>query len=431
MKVPRVRPHRTFVAAATAILASLLASAMLAAGCGGSARAETLVIYSSMPLRLSADGAVTRDIVKGEQMALEDAHARSGGYRIRFVSLDDSSAKTGTWSPQVTKRNAEAAADNPYSIAYLGELHSGATAISMPVLNRAGLLQVSPGSTATELTRPAAASTVTPRHYQPTGTPTFARVVQSDRLQALALVLAARREGISKVFVMHDGQVHGIGLYTDFINFAEAQGIEVVAGNMAPTSRSKEMALARRVKVSGAQGVLYAGVLKGAGVPVRSLLRAIGKTDPDVKFFGTDGVASDGFMRGIGPLQRRTFVTSPTVSTRYLPAAGRRFVSAFQKRYGRSPDPYAIYGYEAMDATLDAIAVASRGGTRFDPAEPEAFRRAVIRAFMEISDRESVLGKYSIDRYGDTTLDQYGLYTGRRGHLVAAKPIRGFKSEPS
>ena len=65
-----------------------------------------------------------------------------------------------------------------------------------------------------------------------------------------------------------------------------------------------------------------------------------------------------------------------------------------------------------MSAVLDAIA---RAGSRD--------RAAVVRAFFATRDRDSVLGRYSIDANGDTTLSTYGVVRIRSGRFVFAGTI--------
>ena len=83
--------------------------------------------------------------------------------------------------------------------------------------------------------------------------------------------------------------------------------------------------------------------------------------------------------------------------------AGRQGVlRRFAEKYGdENPDPYAIYGYEAMKLGLDAIERARRQGQR---------RTTSLEALFATKDRDSVLGTYSIDENGDTTLTDYGVY---------------------
>jgi branched-chain amino acid transport system substrate-binding protein len=91
---------------------------------------------------------------------------------------------------------------------------------------------------------------------------------------------------------------------------------------------------------------------------------------------------------------------APTVAPDALPSSGRTFYDPFRARFGAEPDPYAIHGYEGMALILDSI----------DRASNPADRRAVIEAFFATTDRASLLGRYSIDAFGDTTSATYGSY---------------------
>ena len=51
-------------------------------------------------------------------------------------------------------------------------------------------------------------------------------------------------------------------------------------------------------------------------------------------------------------------------------------------------------------------------------------RQAVIDALFQIKDRDSVLGTYSIDENGDTTLSDYGADRVEDGKLVFDKVIK-------
>ena len=50
-------------------------------------------------------------------------------------------------------------------------------------------------------------------------------------------------------------------------------------------------------------------------------------------------------------------------------------------------------------------------------------RSTVLAALLHTHDRHSVLGTYSIDSDGDTTLDRYGVYRVRDGRLVFWKAM--------
>ena len=145
------------------------------------------------------------------------------------------------------------------------------------------------------------------------------------------------------------------------------------------------------------------------------LAKDVHAANPDAKIFGPDGMATETFTGEIpAKVQAKTYLTAPTVSPDELPPAGQKFYKDYEKEYGQaqdSIDPYAVYGYEAMDVVLDAI---EKGGDD---------RQAVIDAFFSTKGKESVLGTYDIDKDGDTTLTTYGAYLAKGGKLAFNKAI--------
>ncbi len=109
----------------------------------GSVSGDTLTIYSSLPLQ-GDSRPQAESVVNGEKLALEQAGGKVGDFTIKYVSLDDAIAATGKWDPGATSSNARKASQDSTTIAYLGEFNSGASAISIPIINQAGILQVIP-----------------------------------------------------------------------------------------------------------------------------------------------------------------------------------------------------------------------------------------------------------------------------------------------
>jgi len=107
-----------------------------------------------------------------------------------------------------------------------------------------------------------------------------------------------------------------------------------------------------------------------------------------------------------------------TVATLDLSAypGGKTFLAAYKAKYGvADPDPYAIYGYEAMKLGLDTITKLGASGDS---------KSAVLKALFATTDRNSVLGTYSFNKDGDTTLKSYGLYkVGPTGDPVFFKTL--------
>jgi branched-chain amino acid transport system substrate-binding protein len=162
---------------------------------------------------------------------------------------------------------------------------------------------------------------------------------------------------------------------------------------------------------------VYSGVTANNGVQV---IKDVAAAHPDAKLFGPDGVAEAAFTDpsegGIpASIADRTFVTVATLAPEEYPAEGREFFEQFGREYGdKTPDPYAIYGYEAASLVLDAIERAGENGNQKD---------AVIEQLFATKDRKSVLGTYSIDPNGDTTLTDYGVYKVEDGELTFDRTI--------
>ncbi len=164
-------------------------------GCGGRG-GGTVDVYSSLPLG-GFSSARANAIVNGAKLALAQAGGKAGRFTVRYISLDDSTALPGTWDPGRTAANARKAAQDPTAVYYIGEYNSGASEISIPILNRAGVPQVSPANTYVGLTTNEPGSLPgEPTKYYPTGKRTYLRIVPRDTDQAAALIDLMGNDGL-------------------------------------------------------------------------------------------------------------------------------------------------------------------------------------------------------------------------------------------
>src|SRR3954468_14332391 len=104
-------------------------------------------VYSSYPLQ-GAGRAQSEAAVNGAKLALEQAGGKAGNIAVTYKPLDDSTAQAGTWTPEAVSGNARKAAQDKSTALYLGEFNSGGTAVSLPILNDAGLPEISPSNPA-------------------------------------------------------------------------------------------------------------------------------------------------------------------------------------------------------------------------------------------------------------------------------------------
>jgi branched-chain amino acid transport system substrate-binding protein len=379
---------------------------------GGGGGRTSLTIYSSLPLQ-GDSRPQSESVVNGEKLALEEAGGKVGNFTIKYVSLDDATAAAGKWDPGQTSSDARKAAQDASTIVYLGEFNSGASAISIPILNEANILQISPSNTYVGLTRSEGADKGEPDKYYPSGKRTYGRVVPADHIQAAAQVTYQKDEGCKKTYILNDKEVYGKGIADQVANIGKQQGLAIAGNDGIDTKAANFRTLAQKVKSSGADCMFFGGITQNKGVQVFKDVNAV---NPTMKLFGPDGVAESAFSSKIGSaVEKQTYITNPTLDPKLYPPAAQDFFKTYKSKYGADPEPYAIYGYEAMKVALLAIQNAGDKGND---------RQAVIDAFFKIKDRDSVLGKYSIDENGDTTLSDYGADRVEGGKLVFDKVIK-------
>jgi len=396
---------RTIAAAGCA-----LALAVGVAACGGSDNGgggggggSSVDVYSSLPLQ-GASKDQTAAMVNGIKLALSQANGKAGDMTVKYTSLDDSTAQAGNWDPGQTAQNARKVAQDNKAVYYIGEFNSGASAISIPILNQAGVPQVSPANTYPGLTtNEPGTEKGEPDKYYPTQKRTYLRIVPRDKIQSAALLTQMKQDGCKKIAIANDKETYGGGLARIMVQQAKDTGQTITGNDAIDKSASNYRAYASKVKAAGADCFVFSGVTANGSV---QLYKDVGAAVPNAKLYGPDGVCESGFTnpkkKGIPTTLGKRFTCSvATLDLKSIPG-GREFVDAYSKRYGDSnPDPYAIYGYEAMKLGLDTVKGLGDKGSD---------KSAVLDALFATKDRKSVLGTYSFDKNGDTSLTDYGIY---------------------
>ncbi|HEY6638053.1 MAG TPA: ABC transporter substrate-binding protein [Solirubrobacterales bacterium] len=356
-------------------LAALLVLVLAASGCGitGNTKIEAPVaVYVSLPLTGSR-GPAGQDAADGARLALEEAGGRAGSIQVRAHFLDDARGKP--WNAVAVGENARTAAQDHTTAAYIGELDSEPTRGSAPITNQAGIVQVSPGAGAVDLTAPAAGYPDSPDRYRPSGSVNFARTVPADDVIVEAAAAWASELGVTSAAVTSDGSPFENLAAGEFKSAAADHGITVSPG-----------------KPPGKVAVAPEGPARALYEPGSARLTIYGTT-----------------TRRLG--------LSAELDPPLLP--DKQFRSSFAQRFHRSPGPYAAYGYEAMALILQGIREAGTDASSFR----DDMRNAVIGAHRD----DTVLGSYSITSEGDTTecmIQRYRLSGSTREPLGAPCPPR-------
>ncbi len=281
---------------------------------------------------------------------------------------------------------------------YIGTFNSGAAEVSMPILSQAGIAMDSPANTYVGLTVALKGVTAPgePKKYQPSKR-TYTRIVPLDTIQGAADLDYFQSVGCKKLGVFDDTQAYGAGLAAVLKASAKMYGITIVDTESDASVETDYTSVAQKLASAGAQCIELSATT--ASVGGTAFVSAIHSALPSAKILGPDGMCSASWV-----------TTAPvvcTVATQDLTAypGGRSFLAAYKKAYHvSSPDPYSIYGYESAELGIQTLAKLPAG------LSGKTLQAAFVKQLFKTENLSSVLGTFSINSAGDTTLTSYGLY---------------------
>ncbi|HLI28040.1 MAG TPA: branched-chain amino acid ABC transporter substrate-binding protein [Chloroflexota bacterium] len=386
--------NKPAASAPTGAPASGSSAAATSAPTGAGAAGSTIKLFSSFPMTGSALGQ-TQTMVNSIRMAIDEHGGRVGNFAIAYEALDDATPAKGNWDEGKEAENANRAVNDPDVMVYIGTYNSGAAKISIPITNRAYLFQISPANTSPGLTKPGKGEPGEPEIYYPTGVRNYARVVPADDIQgAVAARFAKEQLTVQRAYVLDDAEAYGRPLATVFYNEARRRGIQVSPAN-GPESIDRQAtdyrSLALRIRQTNPDLVYFGGVTQNnAGKLWQDLRATLG---PNVKLMGPDGIFEQAFLDAAGEAAIGTYVTFGGVPVSRYTGKAAEWLQRYRQRFNSEPEAYAIYAYEAANVALDAIQRAGRKE-----------RNAIREAGMNTKDYDGVLGRWSFDQNGDTTL---------------------------
>jgi branched-chain amino acid transport system substrate-binding protein len=372
------------------------ACALLAAGvagCSSTGGSSSAVTVSGKTLTIYLSNAptdqpqVAKDVLAAEQLAFSQSSHTVGGYTLQ----------TDVLQGKKISDQARTAIQDKSAIAYLGEIVPGSSYASIGITNALDLLQVSPTDTAVELTQASPAVSGAPNNYYESLSSygrTFARLVPTSALEAKAQVQEMQALGVSKLYVADDGSAYGAAI---------AYAIRGDVGGSLSLVSSE----------SAADGIFYGS---NSEASASRFFGAAAAANSSAKLFGPSALADPSFPGELSSAVRNLYVSSPGFLKQDLTSEGATFVSSFTSTYGRAPVPQAIFGYEAMSALLATLREA--GSNAND-------RSTVVHDFLFLKRPQSVLGAYSMNGNGDTSIAPFVFSRLEHGSLVSFAQVQG------
>jgi branched-chain amino acid transport system substrate-binding protein len=396
------------------------AAAMLVVGCGGGAgggqegggggggEGPTAKIVSDLPLQ-GANRAQTTTMVNAIKLAIQQRDGKAGDVAIEYESLDDATAQSGQWDPAKCAENAQETAQNEEVVGWIGPFNSGCAAVEIPILNEAGLAMISPANTYIGLTKPGGEPDE-PDKYYPTGERNYTRVIVADDKQGAAGAALMEEEGLESVYILDDKETYGKGLADQFQRAAEDAGIEVVGREGIDGSASNYRSLMNKIAEADPDAIYFGGIIENNAAQLIKDKVGAGMSNEDVAFIGPDGIFVDELLNQAGDAAEGIYVTFGGLPESELSEEGQEFVETYKQKYNEDIQPYTAYAYEAANVMLDAI-------ERAYEENGEVTREGVLEQVLATEDYEGVLGNWSFDEDGDTTLTELSVQRVENGQF--------------
>jgi len=360
----------------------------------GGGGGNTVKIVSSLPMTGSSVG-LTQSIVNGIKQSVEEAKSSAcdGKLKIDYQVMDDATASAGKWDPAQETENANKAVADNTVVAYIGTFNSGAAKLAIPILNQANLLMISPANTYPGLTKKGLGEANEPEVYYPNGKRNYTRVVPTDDLQGSLGANWAKSLGVKKVYILDDQELYGKGLADIFDKSAKNIGLEVVGREGIDAKAADYRSLMTKIKALNPDLIYFGGITQNNAGQLIKDMRNVGMTADKVKFMGPDGIYEQALIDAGGKDAEGVYATFGGVPAKELTGTGKTWYENYKAKYKAEPEAYAAYGYEAAKVVIDGINKTCKND-----------RAAIRDAVMATKDYNGVLGTWSFDANGDTSL---------------------------
>jgi branched-chain amino acid transport system substrate-binding protein len=349
------------------------------------------IIASDLPLQ-GAGRAQTIAMSKAIEFILTQRNWKAGDVTVGYQSCDDSTAQAAKWDAAKCTANAQAYAAEKSVIGVIGTFNTGCAMIS-PANTGPGITKAVKG-----LTDPGE-----PNIYYPTGKRNYARVVATDDFQSPALAELTQQLGKKSAYILTDNEAYGKGVADAYNIAAKKLGIAIKGYEAWDPKASSYEALANKIKGTGAQAVFLGGIeCNNGGKLVKDLRAGLGA---GVTIIAPDGFTPiSGVVDGAGAAAEGVYVSVAGYPNEKLGPAGKKFVVDFQKFQKKAQvDPYAVYAAQAAEVLLDAI------------GRSDGTRASVSDQLFKTNVTDGILGSFTLDKNGDTSLRAITIYKIKGG----------------
>jgi len=352
---------------------------LLLTGCRQSKEPQEIVIGVAWPFETN-----NTLFNEGIDLAVKEINDSGGirGKELKLLKADDGSEL------EKGLKIAQSFAENEAIRAVIGHRNSFVSIPASAIYDQAGLVMLSPASTAPDLTQ--------------NGYKHIFRCIPSDDEIARQMAVYLAGQGHRRMVIYYSDDSYGTGLANSFEDQAGAQGITIVDRFDNYTGPQDLKRLHSRWRAFGFDGIFIAENMPGGG----QFIFDAGQAGINVPFFGGNTLESPLLSQIGGKTADGTILGSMFNPNLDRPEV-KRFVIDFSRTYKEMPNSYAASGYDAVKMLAAAI-------------EKSDFqnRSTVAEELMNLGSWPGVSGIHEFDPRGDD-----------RGDLVVLKELQAGKFE--
>lgn len=405
----RRRPPVWLFGVLAIVMAATLISAQLS-GC--SAPSQSLptasgIIRIGVDLPLSgADASDGMPTANGVKLAIKDANDSKlvAGFTLVADVRDDT--VNGVHDPMRAATNFRTFIADPNDLGVIGPLNSNVAQTLIPLSNSYSLALISPANTSPELTKGTQALALRKDHPLEI---TYFRVCSTDDIQGSAgATFAYRTLGTRRAYIMDDNQTFGRGVADQWASQFRSEGGIILGHDHAATGQTDFHAMIGRAAASGADIVFFGGESSTGAAAARKQMA--GTPLAQAPYASADGIQNQQFLDVAGPQAENSYATVASANAAALPTAAN-FMKEYQLEYGLQAGAYSANAYVSTMVLVQAIASAARANQGAMPT-----RQQVLDQLRGTGNFSSILGLFSFDQNGDTTLKIISVWRVKQRH---------------
>lgn len=385
------------------LVVALVAMGLAGCGTGGSSSVnKALKIATEFPVS-GGDATDTLPAQYGVDLAVSQNQNLGSGYTLSAVHKDDEGSNGA--DPSIGASNVQSLINDSTVMGIVGPFNSGVAIAEIPLVNSAGIVEISPTNTNPGLTIQQYASqySINFTKLHPAGAKEYYfRICANDVSQGKvdAQIALSPQVGAKTAFVVDDNTAYGVGLANFFTQNFTAGGGTIVGTrqHISQAQVSNLTSLATTIKNANPDVVFYGGVTSQGGAALKLDLVQQSFTR---YMIGGDGIADDpGFIQTAGKAAIGTIgtVAAPNISS-LTSSAAQTFQSAYNTFAQGKPNgqilPYSAQAYDAAMIEITAMKNLIKAG--------KAVTRSAIRDEIATMTYSGVTGTISFDANGDNS----------------------------